>query len=130
MALSKEERQTLQEVLDATNRHFSVICDEDNSRLQDVVDGMDISISKLRSILAMNPAKAKPLKVKKWYATGELTGKPRTQAEILEQCGNALDRCCSHEILGDVVFKATNGKYYTVTVEAVISECDASLNRV
>jgi hypothetical protein len=71
-------------------------------------------------------AKNKGLRVKKWLSVGELSGMPKTQAEILEQCGNALDHCCSHDILGDVVFKATDGKFYTVTVEAVISECDAS----
>ena len=51
MSLTKSERQTIQEVLDATQIHFGVICDEDNSRLQDVIDGMDISITKLQVLL-------------------------------------------------------------------------------
>ena len=44
-------RTTLKEVLYATERHFEAICDEDNERLQDVIDGMDISLQKLRSLL-------------------------------------------------------------------------------
>ena len=44
-------RITLKEVLHATERHFEAICDEDNGRLQDVIDGMDISLQKLRSLL-------------------------------------------------------------------------------
>jgi hypothetical protein len=47
----KRARATVKEVLDATEKHFEVVCDEDNPRLQDVVDGMDISIQKLRCLL-------------------------------------------------------------------------------
>jgi hypothetical protein len=60
------------------------------------------------------------LKVKKWVRNGELE-KCRTQEQILEQCGRALDANCAYDILGDVLFQATDGKYYTVTVEAVVS---------
>ena len=41
----------MKEVLDATEKHFEAVCDEDNPRLQDVIDGMDISIQKLRCLL-------------------------------------------------------------------------------
>ena len=44
-------RTTVKEVLDATEKHFEIVCDEDNPRLQDVIDGMDISIQKLRCLL-------------------------------------------------------------------------------
>ena len=47
----KRVRMTVQEVLDATEKHFEAVCDEDSSRLQDVIDGMDISIQKLRCLL-------------------------------------------------------------------------------
>jgi hypothetical protein len=47
----KRVRTTAQEVLDATEKHFEVVCDEDNPRLQDVIEGMDISIQKLRCLL-------------------------------------------------------------------------------
>lgn len=45
---------------------------------------------------------------------------------ILDDCGRLLDSACTHEILGEVLFLATNGKYYTITVEAVIGEASAS----
>jgi len=47
----KRVRTTVKEVLHATEKHFEAVCDEDNPRLQDVVDGMDISIQKLRCLL-------------------------------------------------------------------------------
>lgn len=70
-------------------------------------------------------AKSKKLRVKRWIATGELqvTGR-ETQDEILEHCGRLLDKSCSYEILGEVLFQATDGKYYTVTVEAVVGRAN------
>jgi len=47
----KRVRTTVKEVLDATEKHFEVVCEEDNPRLQDAVEGMDISIQKLRCLL-------------------------------------------------------------------------------
>ena len=47
----KRVRTTVKEVLDATEKHFEVVCDEDNPQLQDVIDGMDISLQKLRCLL-------------------------------------------------------------------------------
>ena len=70
---------------------------------------------------------AKKLRVKKWIATGELqvTGR-ETQDEILEHCGRLLDASCTSKILGEVLFQATNGMYYTVTVEAIIGRASKS----
>lgn len=47
----KKIRATLEEVLEATQTHFDEICGEDNERLQDVIDGMDISIQKLETVI-------------------------------------------------------------------------------
>jgi hypothetical protein len=69
-------------------------------------------------------AKQRQLRVKKWITNGEVNPKAKTQDEILESCGNLLDASCSHDILGEVMFKATNGKHYVVTVEAVIAEAN------
>jgi hypothetical protein len=67
------------------------------------------------------------LKVKNWISTGNISGKaPKTQDAIMDKCGGLLDESDSHEILGDVIFQATDGKYYTVNVVPVISKCDAS----
>ena len=65
----------------------------------------------------------KNLKVAKWIDAGNISERAKTQKEILNECGDLLDGCESHEILGGpILFKATNGRHYTVTVEAVISE--------
>jgi len=69
-------------------------------------------------------AKRKQLKVKRWIHSGELDVSNLTQADILNQCGRLLDKSCSHEILGEVLFQATDGKYYTITVEAVLGRAN------
>jgi hypothetical protein len=60
------------------------------------------------------------LRVKKWIHSGELDTDDGTEKKILDHCGSLLDSAESHEIIGEVLFQATNGKYYVVTVEAVI----------
>jgi len=65
-------------------------------------------------------ATQKKLKVKKWILSGELNSKNRTKDSILNNCGRLLDDSCSHVILGEVLFQATDNKFYTITVEAVI----------
>lgn len=69
-------------------------------------------------------AKRKLLKVKEWISLGELSEPCKTNRDILDQAADLLDGACSHDILGQVLFKATNGKYYTVTVEALIGEAE------
>ena len=58
----KRVRMTVKEVLHATEKHFEAVCDEDNPRLQDVIDGMDISIQKLRCLLKDELAMPRPSK--------------------------------------------------------------------
>jgi hypothetical protein len=53
--MSKEERQTVKECVYATQKHFEAICAEDNPRLQDVIDGMDITLAKLNGLLKGRP---------------------------------------------------------------------------
>jgi hypothetical protein len=71
-------------------------------------------------------AKRKELKVKKWILSGELDDRMKTQSQIIVQCGNLLDKACSGEILGEVLFQATDGKYYVVCVEAMITKANPS----
>jgi hypothetical protein len=66
----------------------------------------------------------KPIRVKKWLRTGELNSRNRIQSSILEDCGRHLDRACSYDILGDVLFEGTDGKHYVITVEALIQEAN------
>lgn len=69
-------------------------------------------------------AKKKPIKVKHWIRSGELCNSNITQADILGQCGRALDHNGATDILGEVLFLATDGKYYTITVEAVLGKAN------
>ena len=46
----------------------------------------------------------------------------KEQPGILDNCGNLLDSSCSSDILGEVVFEGEDGKFYVITVEAVIAE--------
>ena len=69
-------------------------------------------------------ATKKPLKVKKWIVSGELSGTNRTMDAVIAECGIRLDKSCTSEILGEVLFLATDGKYYTITVEAVIGRAN------
>lgn len=72
---------------------------------------------------------ADKLKVKRWLRNGEVDPNCTTQDEIIASCGNLLDHACSHDILGEVLFEATDGKVYVVTVEAVIAEANPTYVR-
>lgn len=66
---------------------------------------------------------AKPIVVKKWIESGELDPKNKKMASIMDNCADLLDGSCAADILGGgILFKATNGKYYTITVEAIVGE--------
>jgi len=67
----------------------------------------------------------RPIKVKRWLKSGELSEEHNiTQENIIETCGILLDKSCAPDILGDVLFQATDGKYYVITVEALIQEAN------
>lgn len=64
-------------------------------------------------------------RIAEFIRSGEMSvDRIATVEDLLEQAGRRLDKACSHDICGEVVFKAANGKYYTLTVEAVISEAN------
>jgi hypothetical protein len=74
--------------------------------------------------------KCKPLRVRDWIEAGELSVSAKTEKAIIEECANALDRVEATEILGGgILFRATNGRYYTITVEAVIGEASKEFVR-
>ena len=82
--------------------------------MSDTLDSEDLNMAKIA------------IKLTEWIRTGELSGEPKTQDAIIDQCCNLLDGAEAAEIIGEVLFKATNGKYYTVTVEAVLGEASKS----
>lgn len=61
------------------------------------------------------------IKVKRWIEKGEFSGEKDSDA-ILDYAGGLLDEACTYEILGQNLFEGKDGKFYTVTVEAVIAE--------
>lgn len=70
--------------------------------------------------------KIKPLRIVKWIRDGNegfKAQKIETQSELLEAAGRLLDKSYSGDIVGDCVFKASDGKHYVGTVEFVLSEC-------
>jgi hypothetical protein len=64
------------------------------------------------------------LRINGYLATGELTADPppATFNELYEAAGNLLDRVESHDILGNIVFLAEDGKWYQLSTEAVVME--------
>lgn len=52
------------------------------------------------------------IKVKRWLKAGELNAKKIDQDDILDDCGALLDSSYSHDILGEVMFEGTDGKFY------------------
>lgn len=50
--------------------------------------------------------------------------KGMTVDEILEMCCDNLDSACSWEIQGQILFKGSDGKWYTITTESIIAEAN------
>lgn len=46
-----------------------------------------------------------------------------TVGDLLDELNHMLDAADAKDIIGAISFKAENGKYYAITVEAVINEC-------
>lgn len=60
------------------------------------------------------------LQVKRFLRTGNTD--PRNLQDLLDEAGSLLDEANSHDIVGEVVFEGTDGKYYVGTVEFCIGE--------
>lgn len=70
-----------------------------------------------------------PLKVKRWVRSGELPNDLTDVGQVYAAAGRLLDAACSHDILGTVLFEGEDGKYYTLTVEAVLGEASPEFVR-
>jgi len=63
------------------------------------------------------------LKIKKWICSGKFSVKNKqTIGDVIEEAGYLLDGVEASEIVGKVLFKASDGKYYTATVEVLVYE--------
>ena len=68
-----------------------------------------------------------PIKIKRWIRDGHsyLSADGLTDTDdLLEAAGRALDKAYAHDIMGEVVFKGTDGKFYVGCVEFDISEAN------
>ena len=63
-----------------------------------------------------------PENIVEFLSTGNLTGEPKTVIELLQQCGNLLDKEESEEIIGPVIYKTDDGRYFRISLEAKINE--------
>lgn len=65
---------------------------------------------------------ARGMKIKQWLKSGEFEGTEKDTKAVITSAGQMLDSASTPEILGTNLFEGSDGRYYTVTVEAVISE--------
>jgi len=66
------------------------------------------------------------MKIEKWIISpfGRGSRQPEDTDEMIEFAGRCMDKACVHDIVGDCVFKAEDGKTYVGTIEFVLSECN------
>ena len=64
------------------------------------------------------------MRIKKWILNGNLDPSNTTPEEVLAQCGDLMEGACTAEILDEIIFEGDDGKYYTITLEAVLSEAN------
>jgi hypothetical protein len=65
---------------------------------------------------------ARGMKIKEWLRTGELEGTERDTKALLKVLGGMLDSESVDAIVGPNLFQGSDGRYYTVVVEASIEE--------
>lgn len=69
----------------------------------------------------------KPIKIKRWLCDGHhvlsADGIEDTD-DLLAAAGRALDKACSHDIMGEILFEGDDGNFYVGTVEFTVSLSD------
>lgn len=66
------------------------------------------------------------MKIVKWIRDGHdgLSSRVEDDEDLLDAAGRALDKACSWDIMGEILFMADDGKYYVGEVEFVIVEAN------
>lgn len=66
------------------------------------------------------------MKIVKWIRDGNdlNTCGLEDDDDLLDAAGRALDKACSWDIMGEVLFLADDGKYYAGCVEFMITEAN------
>ncbi len=70
---------------------------------------------------------ADTIKIKRWIRDGHegFEGQEMEDTEdLLEAAGRLLDKACSHDIVGEVLFEGEDGKFYVGCVEFCIDEAN------
>lgn len=66
--------------------------------------------------------------IKEWIRTGNLNleeeDAPMTVKGLLEEAGLALDNAYSYEIMGEILFRGTDGKVYEGSVDFIVNEAN------
>ena len=62
------------------------------------------------------------MKITEMIRSGDMAGTYTDTDELLADAGRRLDKACSYDICGEVIFKGEDGKHYVMNVEAVIEE--------
>ena len=131
--MSQELADALREcrnLLVAANESFALLytCKIDMSR-ETWLTIKDINMSALRQAdeALKNFEQTKffsetPLQIREWLAAEHLPIDIFTTNELYESAQEILDNACAYDILGSVLFVGEDGKYYTMTVEAVLGE--------
>jgi hypothetical protein len=82
----------------------------------------------LNEILDMDtPKKLMELGIEEWIHDGyggDISDLCVTVHDLLEVAGRRLDKAYSHEIMGEILFKAEDGKYYVGHVEFTVDEAN------
>lgn len=135
--MSQELADALREcrnLLVAANESFALLytCKIDMSR-ETWLTIKDINMSALRQAdeALKNFEQTKffsetPLQIREWLAAEHLPIDIFTTNELYESAQEILDNACAYDILGSVLFVGEDGKYYTMTVEAVLDEASES----
>lgn len=65
---------------------------------------------------------SKGMAIKEWLQTGEFDGSAATTKELIEEASGMLDSACAADIVGTNLFRGSDGRLYTATVELEIGE--------
>jgi len=89
-----------------------------------LIDGSNVkSDSDIASEIRQEPIGN--MKIERWVLDGEI---PSDMVEdiddLLAACGANLDSACSWDIQGEILFKGSNGRWYTVTTESTVAEAN------
>lgn len=100
--------------------------DEDGA-LMSVIRPEDGCYKEWSDLLTRALIKAPSMEITEWLRDGNHSFKKQglaTVDEVLEAAGRLLDKACSGDIVGEIIFKGADGRTYVGTVEFVINEAD------